>query len=128
MAAPPVAGAASPGAGAGAGPGAGRGQWVGLIASVLGAVGVIVTTAVQVNSINHSSTGQALIDSQNLTTAWSVAIGATVLCIGAVLYFVFKEVTVDRYIYVYGFAFSAYLVSTIALYMSTIQVIVREKS
>ena len=47
MAAPPVGGA-------GAGPG--RGQWVGLIASVLGAVGVIVTTAVQVNSINHSST------------------------------------------------------------------------
>jgi hypothetical protein len=31
-----------------------------------------------------------------------------------------------KYMYVYALAFSSYIVATIALYMSTIQVIVRE--
>jgi hypothetical protein len=98
-----------------------------IVLSVLGAIGVISAVAAQAFAIDHGS-NQKPIDTNNITTVWSIIIGVLLLVVGSVLWFHFYQGGEYRYLYVYGLAFSSYIVATIALYMSTIQVIVREST
>jgi hypothetical protein len=101
---------------------------VGIVLSVAGGIGVISAVAAQAFAIDHGS-NQKPIDANNITTVWSIIIGACLLAVGVVLWFHFQSIGGEsRYLYVYGLAFSSYIVATIALYMSTIQVIVREST
>jgi hypothetical protein len=98
----------------------------GLALSGLGAVGIITSIAAQTFAIDHGA-NQKPIDANNITTIWSILIGAGLLALGVILWFHFGSVSGEyRYLWVYGLAFSSYILATIALYMSTIQVIVRE--
>ena len=99
----------------------------GLVAAVAGTIGVISAVAAQAFAIDHGS-NQKPIDANNITTVWSIIIGVLLLAVGVVLWFHFHQAGEYRYLYVYGLAFSSYIVATIALYMSTIQVIVREST
>jgi hypothetical protein len=106
----------------------GRLNILGIILSVLGGIGVISAVTAQAFSIDHGS-NQKPIDANNITTVWSIIIGVCLLIVGVILWFHFQSVGGEyRYMYVYGLAFSSYIVATIALYMSTIQVIVREST
>jgi len=101
---------------------------VGIIGAVLGGIGVIAAVAAQAFAIDHGS-NQKPIDANNITTVWSIIIGAILLMVGVVLWFHFQSVGGEyKYMYAYALAFSSYIVATIALYMSTIQVIVREST
>jgi hypothetical protein len=101
---------------------------VGIVLSVAGALGVTAAVAAQAFAIDHGS-NQKPIDANNITTIWSIIIGVSLLALGVVLWFHFQSIGGEsRYLYVYGLAFSSYIVATIALYMSTIQVIVREST
>jgi hypothetical protein len=95
--------------------------------AVLGGIGVIGAVAAQAFAIDHGS-NQKPIDANNITTVWSIIIGVILLIIGAVLWFTFAEGGEYKYNMLYGLAFSSYAVATIALYMSTTQVIVREST
>lgn len=100
----------------------------GIVLSVMGGIGVISAVAAQAFAIDHGS-NQKPIDANNITTVWSIVIGVILLLLGVVLWFHFQSVGGEyKYIYAYGLAFSSYIVATIALYMSTIQVIVREST
>jgi len=100
----------------------------GIVLSVLGGVGVIGAVAAQAFSIDHGS-NQKPIDANNITTIWSIVIGVILLIVGVIFWFHFQTVGGEyKYMYAYGLAFSSYIVATIALYMSTIQVIVREST
>ena len=99
-----------------------------LALSGLGAVGIITSIAAQTFAIDHGA-NQKAIDANNITTIWSILIGAGLLALGVILWFHFGSVSGEyRYLWVYGLAFSSYILATIALYMSTIQVIVRESN
>jgi hypothetical protein len=101
---------------------------LGIVLSVLGGIGVISAVTAQAFAIDHGS-NQKPIDANNITTVWSIIIGVCLLVVGVVLWFHFQSIGGEyRYMYVYGLAFSSYIVATIALYMSTIQVIVREST
>ena len=101
---------------------------LGIVLSVMGGIGVISAVAAQTFTIDHGS-NQKPIDVNNITTVWSILIGICLLAVGLVLWFHFQSVGGEyRYMYVYCLAFSSYIVATIALYMSTIQVIVREST
>lgn len=101
---------------------------VGIIGAILGGIGVIAAVAAQAFAIDHGS-NQKPIDANNITTVWSIIIGAILLMVGVVLWFHFQSVGGEyKYMYAYALAFSSYIVATIALYMSTIQVIVREST
>jgi hypothetical protein len=101
---------------------------LGIILSVLGGIGVVAAVAAQAFAIDHGS-NQKPIDANNITTVWSIIIGAVLLVLGVVLWFHYQTVGGEyKYMYAYGLAFSSYIVATIALYMSTIQVIVREST
>jgi drug/metabolite transporter (DMT)-like permease len=104
-----------------------RMNMVGIVLSVVGGVGVMSAIAAQAFAIDHGS-NQKPIDANNITTVWSIIIGACLLALGVVLWFSFQSGGEYKYLYVYGLAFSSYIVATIALYMSTIQVIVREST
>jgi hypothetical protein len=100
----------------------------GIVLSVLGGLGVIGAVAAQAFSIDHGS-NQKPIDANNITTIWSIVIGVILLIVGVIFWFHFQTVGGEyKYMYAYGLAFSSYIVATIALYMSTIQVIVREST
>ena len=100
----------------------------GIVLSVLGGLGVIGAVAAQAFSIDHGS-NQKPIDANNITTIWSIVIGIILLIVGVIFWFHFQTVGGEyKYMYAYGLAFSSYIVATIALYMSTIQVIVREST
>jgi hypothetical protein len=99
-----------------------------LVLSVVGACGVIAAVAAQAFAIDHGS-NQKPIDANNVTAVWSIILGLVILAVGVVLWFHFSGVTGEyRYLYVYLLAFMSYIVASIALYMSTIQVIVREST
>lgn len=101
---------------------------VSIVVSIIGAIGVIAAVAAQAFAIDHGS-NQKPIDANNITTVWSIIIGVVLLILGVTLWFLFQTVGGEyKYIYAYGLAFSSYIVATIALYMSTIQVIVREST
>lgn len=101
---------------------------VGIVLSVIGGCGVIAAVAAQAFAIDHGS-NQKPIDANNITTVWSIIIGIILLIVGVVFWFHFQTVGGEyKYMYAYGLAFSSYIVATIALYMSTIQVIVREST
>ena len=101
---------------------------VGIVVSVMGGIGVIAAIAAQAFAIDHGS-NQKPIDANNITTVWSIIIGIILLLVGVVLWFHFQTIGGEyKYIYAYGLAFSSYIVASIALYMSTIQVIVREST
>jgi len=100
----------------------------GIVAAVIGGIGVIGAVAAQAFAIDHGA-NQKKIDANNITTVWSIIIGVILLVLGTVLWFSFDTVGGEyKYLYAYGLAFSSYIVATIALYMSTIQVIVREST
>jgi ABC-type multidrug transport system fused ATPase/permease subunit len=99
-----------------------------IVLSVVGACGVIAAVAAQAFAIDHGS-NQKPIDANNITAVWSIILGLVILAVGVVLWFHFSGVTGEyRYLYVYLLAFMSYIVASIALYMSTIQVIVREST
>ena len=105
-----------------------NGNMFGIALSVLGGLGVVGAVAAQAFAIDHGS-NQKPIDANNITTVWSIIIGVILLVVGVVFYFHFETVGgQNKYLYAYGLAFSSYIVATIALYMSTIQVIVREST
>lgn len=105
-----------------------RMNMVGIVLAVLGGLGVISAVAAQAFAIDHGA-NQKPIDANNIQTVWSIIIGVLLLTLGVVLWFHFQSSGGEyRYLYVYGLAFSSYIVATIALYMSTIQVIVREST
>jgi hypothetical protein len=105
-----------------------NGNMFGIALSVLGGLGVVGAVAAQAFAIDHGS-NQKPIDANNITTVWSIIIGVILLVVGVVLWFHFQTVGGEnKYLYAYGLAFSSYIVATIALYMSTIQVIVREST
>ena len=128
--APPKAAPSSP-IGASPAPAAGKNNITRLLSiglSVVGALGVIGAVTAQAFSIDHGS-NQKPIDTNNITTVWSIIIGVVLLLVGVLFWFHFQSVGGEyRYLYVYGLAFSSYILATIALYMSTIQVIVREST
>lgn len=100
----------------------------GLVLSVLGSIAIISAISAQAFSIDHGA-NQKPIDANNVITVWSIVLGALVLVLGVILWFHFGGVSGEfRYQMVYGLAFMSYVISTIALYMSTIQVIVKESS
>jgi ABC-type multidrug transport system fused ATPase/permease subunit len=99
-----------------------------IVLSLVGACGVIAAVAAQAFAIDHGS-NQKPIDANNITAVWSIILGLVILAVGVVLWFHFSGVTGEyRYLYVYLLAFMSYIVASIALYMSTIQVIVREST
>jgi hypothetical protein len=99
-----------------------------LVLSVVGACGVIAAVAAQAFAIDHGS-NQKPIDANNVTAVWSIILGIVMFAVGVVLWFHFSGVTGEyRYLYVYILSFMSYVVASIALYMSTIQVIVREST
>jgi hypothetical protein len=105
-----------------------NGHMFGIALSVLGGLGVVGAVAAQAFAIDHGS-NQKPIDANNITTVWSIIIGVILLVVGVVFYFHFETVGGEyKYLYAYGLAFSSYIVATVALYMSTIQVIVREST
>lgn len=105
-----------------------NGNMFGIALSVLGGLCVVGAVAAQAFAIDHGS-NQKPIDANNITTVWSIIIGVILLVVGVVLWFHFQTVgSENKYLYAYGLAFSSYIVATIALYMSTIQVIVREST
>ena len=105
-----------------------NGDMFGIALSVLGGLGVVGAVAAQAFAIDHGS-NQKPIDANNITTVWSIIIGVILLVVGVVLWFHFQTVGGEyKYLYAYGLAFSSYIVATVALYMSTIQVIVREST
>jgi len=105
-----------------------NGHMFGIALSVLGGLGVVGAVAAQAFAIDHGS-NQKPIDANNITTVWSIIIGVILLVVGVVFYFHFETVGGEnKYLYAYGLAFSSYILATVALYMSTIQVIVREST
>ena len=105
-----------------------NGNMFGIVLSVFGGLGVVGAVAAQAFAIDHGS-NQKPIDANNITTVWSIIIGVILLVVGVVFWFHFQTVGGEnKYLYAYGLAFSSYVVATIALYMSTIQVIVREST
>jgi hypothetical protein len=105
-----------------------RMNMAGIALSVLGGVGVIGAVAAQAFAIDHGA-NQKAIEGNNIITVWSIIIGVILLVVGAVLWFHFQTVGGEyKYNMLYGLAFLSYIVATIALYMSTIQVIVREST
>lgn len=89
---------------------------------IAGLIMVLITLILQIFTLNHGTSGQLSIDTGIYAGIWWPIIGATILALFYTIWILLKKDEMSKFIYLFVLVFLSYLLSNVALFLSTRQV------